>query len=58
MQIDLLNTGALIFEWSVLELRKIRLSPSGKATGFGPVIRRFESCQPSQLYSLAPESLF
>ena len=24
------------------------MSPSGKATGFGPVIRRFESCHPSQ----------
>ena len=25
------------------------MSPSGKATGFGPVIRRFESCHPSQI---------
>ena len=26
-------------------------SPSGKAPGFGPGIRRFESCRPSQLES-------
>ena len=24
-------------------------SPSGKALGFGPSIRRFESCRPSQI---------
>ena len=28
------------------------MSPSGKATGFGPVIRRFESCHPSHLFEL------
>ena len=29
-------------------LRPIGMSPSGKATGFGPVIRRFDPCHPSQ----------
>ena len=29
------------------------MSPSGKATGFGPVIRRFESCHPSQNWNLS-----
>ena len=28
------------------------MSPSGKATGFGPVIRRFESCHPSHFVLL------
>ena len=31
----------------MLRYLKIGPSPSGKATGFGPVIRRFESCRPS-----------
>ena len=30
----------------------IGLSPSGKAQGFDPCIRRFESCQPCFLVSL------
>ena len=29
-------------------MREIGSSPSGKATGFGPVIRRFDPCRPSQ----------
>ena len=28
----------------------IGVSPSGKATGFDPVMRRFESCHPSQVH--------
>jgi hypothetical protein len=27
----------------------VGVSPSGKAAGFDPAIRRFESCHPSQL---------
>src|ERR1039457_5332350 len=30
-----------------LGVRNVGAWPSGKATGFGPVIRRFESCRPS-----------
>ena len=33
----------------MLKYTGIGPSPSGKATGFGPVIRRFESCRPSQI---------
>ena len=29
---------------------KIGVSPSGKAPGFDPGIRRFESCHPSQFW--------
>ena len=29
---------------------KIGVSPSGKAPGFDPGIRRFESCHPSQVW--------
>ncbi len=32
----------------------VRPSPSGKALGFGPSIRRFESCRPSQIISPFP----
>ena len=32
------------------------VSPSGKATGFDPVMRRFESCHPSHLSSSSSES--
>ena len=31
-----------------MEYLKIGVSPSGKAPGFDPGIRRFESCHPSQ----------
>ena len=34
----------------------IGLSPSGKATGFDPVMRRFESCHPSHLSPASSES--
>lgn len=34
--------GAFVIEWE-----GIGPSPSGKAPGFGPDIRRFESCRPS-----------
>lgn len=33
-------------------------SPSGKAPGFGPDIRRFESCRPSQAKSRVISSAF
>lgn len=33
------------------DFRAIGSWPSGKAPGFGPGIRRFESCRPSQVYS-------
>ena len=43
----------------MLELRKIGPSPSGKALGFGPSIRRFESCRSSHETKERPErSLF
>jgi ribose-phosphate pyrophosphokinase len=28
----------------------IGMSPSGKATGFDPVIRRFDPCHPSHIF--------
>src|SRR5690606_41669162 len=34
----------------------IGVSPSGKATGFDPVMRRFESCHPSHLSPASSES--
>lgn len=34
------------------------VSPSGKATGFDPVMRRFESCHPSHLSPASSESNF
>lgn len=34
------------------------MSPSGKATGFGPVIRRFESCHPSQNQKRTPKESY
>ena len=33
-----------------MEYLKIGVSPSGKAPGFDPGIRRFESCHPSQFW--------
>ena len=44
--------GGFLVE-SVIKLERVRPSPSGKATGFGPVIRRFESCRPSQFFIIA-----
>ena len=35
------------FSGAMLEYLKIGPSPSGKALGFGPSIRRFESCRSS-----------
>ena len=37
---------------------EIRPSPSGKALGFGPSIRRFESCRPSQNQKKTPKESY
>ena len=35
----------------IISINMIGPSPSGKAPGFDPDIRRFESCRPSQRYA-------
>ena len=37
---------------------KIGPSPSGKALGFGPSIRRFESCRSSQTQKKTPKESY
>ena len=45
--------------WLVCDIMTgIGPSPSGKALGFGPSIRRFESCRSSQSSISPPERLF
>ena len=42
----------------MIRLELIGPSPSGKALGFGPSIRRFESCRSSQNQKKTPEESY
>ena len=50
MSITIIHLLRAVLVFGIMHMQTDGMSPSGKATGFGPVIRGFESLHPNQKF--------